>query len=92
MNNSSSSLFSILKGINISKVLGGANKTLNLVKEAVPIYKEVKPIFKNAKTFLSAYNELKTPSPQIKKTVSTPLKKKQPLRNTTINDSLTFFQ
>lgn len=92
--NNASSIFSLFKNLNLTKVLGGANKTLNFVKQAVPIYKEMKPITSNAKKFISAYKEIKKPDiKDITKIVpNRPMIKKTPVRNLTINDNLTFFQ
>lgn len=89
-----SSLFSIFKNLNLTKVLGGANKTLNFVKQAVPLYKEIKPIAQNARKVIGAYNEIKKPDVlNIKNKVpNRPLIKKSTLKDITINDNLTFFQ
>ena len=91
---------SLLKGINFNKILGGANKTLGFVKQAIPVYKQVRPMFGNAKTFLNMYGFIKSD-----KTIERDIKDTRPLpkksnninnteRNTKneINDSLTFFQ
>lgn len=91
--NQGSSLFSIFKGASLSKILSGTNKTLGIVKQVVPIYNEVKPMISNAKTFINAYNEGKKPEEIIKKIVpGRPLTKKQPLKDVSINNNLTFFQ
>ena len=34
---------SIFKNINLSSIMGGANKTLNVKKKTIPVYREVKP-------------------------------------------------
>ena len=41
---------SILKRINWSSLLSNAQKTLNVVNQAVPLYYQVKPMFKNLRT------------------------------------------
>lgn len=40
---------SILRKINWSTLLSNAQKTLNVVNQAVPLYYQVKPVFKNMK-------------------------------------------
>jgi hypothetical protein len=91
---------SLLKGININKILGGANKTLGFVRQAIPVYKQVRPMFGNAKTFLNMYGIIKSdkiPEKDVKDTRPLPHKNVTSVneRNTNnheINDTLTFFQ
>lgn len=40
----------LLSKINFSSILSNAQKTLNVVNQAVPLYYQVKPVFKNIKT------------------------------------------
>lgn len=41
---------SLLKKINWSSLLSNAQKTLNVVNQAIPLYYQVKPVFSNIKT------------------------------------------
>ena len=43
-------VFSKLSKINWSSLLSNAQKTLNVVNQAIPIYYQVKPVFKNIRT------------------------------------------
>lgn len=87
-----SNIFSIVKNLNLTKVLGGANKTLNFVKQAVPVYKEIKPLFSSGKNIINTFKGTKEIKPAEKKIVSRPISKKQPLKNINLNNNLTFFQ
>src|SRR5574344_587869 len=67
----SRSLFSSLfgRGITFSSILSGAQKTLNVVSQAIPVVKEVSPMIKNTKTMFKIMNEFKkvdTPTQSIK--------------------------
>ena len=44
-------ILNLLKQINISKVLGGTSKTLNIIKKSIPVYKEIRPYVRKEKTF-----------------------------------------
>lgn len=53
------------RGINWSTILNGAQRTLNLVNQAIPIVKQAAPMMRNAKTMFKVMNEFKkveTPS------------------------------
>ncbi len=56
MNNSS-----LLQGLSLSKIIGGLNKTLNVVNQAIPLYQKLKPILGNAKDLLNVVNIINTP-------------------------------
>ncbi|HIU40838.1 MAG TPA: hypothetical protein IAB68_06050 [Candidatus Aphodocola excrementigallinarum] len=43
-------LSSLLSKINLSSILSNAQKTLNVVNQAIPLYYQIKPVFKNIKT------------------------------------------
>ena len=51
----------ILKGLNISNVLGGLNKGLNFAQQAIPLYKKIKPILSNSKSLISMLDIINTP-------------------------------
>lgn len=46
-------------GINFSTILNGAQRTLGLVNQAIPIIKEAAPMMRNAKTMFKVMNEFK---------------------------------
>ena len=78
-------ILSLLKQINISKVLGGTSKTLNIIKKSIPVYKEIRPYVRKEKTLFKK-DDLNENIDKIKE--SKPLR----TRNTSsYNDSLTFF-
>src|SRR5574344_1896186 len=52
-----SSLFG--RGITFTSILSGAQKTLNVVSQAIPVVKEVSPMIKNTKTMFKIMNEFK---------------------------------
>lgn len=53
-------LFSrLFGGINMSSILSGTQKTLNIVNQTIPLIKQAQPIFKNAKTMFRVMNEFK---------------------------------
>lgn len=45
-----SGIKSLLSKINLSSILSNAQKTLNVVNQAIPLYYQVKPVFKNLRT------------------------------------------
>ncbi len=55
--------------INLSTILSGTQKTLNIINQAIPIVKQAAPMFQNAKTMFKVMNEFKK--------VDTPLKEKK---------------
>lgn len=87
LSKTSSSAFSL------SKILGGANKTLIFVNKALPLYYQIKPMMNNAKTILNMYGKIsddktseeKNDLKQIKNSIKT---KKEKYKN----DTLSFFQ
>ena len=55
-----SGLISRLFGnINISNILNGTQRTLNIVNQTIPLIKQAQPIIKNAKTMFKVMNEFK---------------------------------
>ena len=62
-------LFSrLFGGLNLSSILSGTQKTLNIVNQTIPLVKQAAPIVRNAKTMFKVMNEFKK--------VETPKKKK----------------
>ena len=56
---------SLLSKINISSIINGTSKTLNLINQAIPVIKQVSPIMKNAKTMFNIMNEFRKADPTI---------------------------
>lgn len=53
-------LFSrLFRGINMSSILSGTQKTLNIVNQTIPLIKQAQPILRNAKTMFRVMNEFK---------------------------------
>ena len=52
---------SLLKGLDIAKVVGGLSKTLGVVKQAIPVYQQLKPILNNVKDLSKIVNIINTP-------------------------------
>jgi len=78
-------LLNLIKGIKISDIASGANKTLNVIKKSIPVYKEIRPYVNREKSLFKNNNKIKDID-EIKE--SKPLKSNN---KTTYNDSLTFF-
>ena len=70
--------FNFLNGLNLSSMLNGFSKTLNVVKKSIPIYKEVRPYINKEKSLFKKSEE---------NTISN-----KPINNKNYNDNLTFFQ
>lgn len=72
-------LFSrLFSGINLSSILSGTQKTLNIANQALPLIRQVQPMMHNAKTMFKVMNEFKK--------VDTPINTET--NNTTINNDL----
>lgn len=58
---SNSNIFSSLfnRGFSFNSLLNGAQRTLGLVNQALPIIKEAAPLMRNAKTMFKVMNEFK---------------------------------
>lgn len=78
---------SIFKNINLSSIMGGANKTLSVIKKSIPVYREVKPYLLREKSIFSK-NKIMNAVDEIKE--SKPIKTED--RSVSYNDTLTFFQ
>lgn len=50
---------SIFKGVNLSSIINGTQKTLNIVNQTIPLIKQAGPVFNNAKTMFRVMNEFK---------------------------------
>ena len=65
-----------MRGINLSSIINGTQRTLSLVNQAIPVIKQVTPVMRNAKTMFKVMNEFKkvdSPAPikEIKDTTPT---------------------
>lgn len=49
----------LAKGFSFSSFLDGAQKTLGVINQAIPIVYQVKPMFRNARTMFRIADELK---------------------------------
>jgi hypothetical protein len=67
--------------------MGGANKTLSVIKKSIPVYREVKPYLLREKSIFSK-NKIMNDVDEIKE--SKPIKTED--RSVSYNDTLTFFQ
>ncbi|MEG1457422.1 MAG: hypothetical protein RSC57_02370 [Bacilli bacterium] len=84
MNYDFSSITSIIKAANFNKILSGTGKTINIVKQAIPIYKEIKPMITKKKNGLINNNNNIIDIKNINE-------KKVSINTRSINDTLTFF-
>jgi len=48
-----------VRGLSMSNILSGTQKTLNIINQAIPIIKEASPMMRNAKTMFKIANEFK---------------------------------
>lgn len=57
----SSGIFNLFRGssINLSTILNGTQKVLNLANQALPLIKEAAPMMRNAKTMFKVMSEFK---------------------------------
>ena len=49
----------VLKKINISNLLDGAQKTLSVINQAIPLIYQIKPLINNAKVAFKVVNAIK---------------------------------
>lgn len=91
----------MFSNLNLSKIIGGINKSVSLVNQAIPVYKQVKPIYSNVKSFFNTINSVKKEEvieqAKISKQYERPInnfvsKKSNNSRGTFDLDTLTFFQ
>ena len=79
-------LAGFLSKINLSSILTNAQKTLNVVNQAVPLYYQVKPVFKNIRTLGKIGKEFKNMGSS--SNVSTPVNTNSNKNNTsTVSDT-----
>ena len=76
-------ILGLLKGIKLSNVVSGTNKTLGVVKKIIPVYKEIRPYVTHEK---SIFKKEENKTENIIKESNT-----SDIRNNSYNDTLTFF-
>lgn len=54
-------LLNLIKGLNISGILDGTQKTLSVINQAIPIIYQVKPLVSNIGTLLKIKNIMNEP-------------------------------
>lgn len=92
---------SILKGLNLTKIVSGVNNTVNIVNKAIPIYKQVTPIVKNVRSAFKSVTNIKEAAKEAEikelKSLERPINNfkrinKNNDRGNVNLDTLTFFQ
>jgi hypothetical protein len=80
-------------GINMSSILSGTQKTLNIVNQTIPLVKQAQPILKNAKTMFKVMNEFKkVDTPSEKSTsIEQKIEKKEVPNQELVSNGPTFF-
>ncbi len=69
-----------LSNINLSSILGGFNKTLNVVKKSIPVYKEIRPYLNKEKSLFKNNEDTILNKPN------------NHTKSSEYNENLTFFQ
>ena len=54
-------LLNLIKGLNISGILDGTQKTLSVINQAIPVIYQVKPLVSNIGTLLKIKNIMNEP-------------------------------
>lgn len=62
-NPSTGGILSLIKGLNISGILDGTQKTLGIINQAIPIVYQVKPLVNNIGTIFKISNILNEEKP-----------------------------
>lgn len=73
---------SLIKGLSLTKIIGGISKTLQVANQIIPLYYKTKPLITNARNVFSL---LKNASPK-KETLE---KKDKPKENTNLSSKKT---
>lgn len=60
-----SNILGLTKKFSWDSFLNNAQRTLNVINQAMPIYNQVKPIFKNAGTLFKVIGELNSSTPAV---------------------------
>ena len=81
--------YSLLKGLDIPKIIGGLSKTLNVVNQALPLYEQFKPILSNVKDLSKIINIINSPDKNSDNKIKD---KKIEIKKVSNNNLPTFFQ
>jgi hypothetical protein len=76
----------LLKKINLNNVISNTNKTLGIIKKSIPVYRQVKPYVTREKSLL------KKNTSEINNIIKESKSLENFEKNTTFNDTLTFFR
>ncbi len=92
---------SLLKGLNLTKIVSGVNNTIGVVNKAIPIYKQVTPIVKNVRSAFKSVSSIKEAAKDAEvkeiKSMERPITNFKKVKNNSERgefnlDTLTFFQ
>lgn len=78
-------LLNLIKGLNISGILDGTQKTLSVINQAIPVIYQVKPLVSNIGTLLKIKNIINEPANNTTNSV------KEDTNNSNSNNSPIFF-
>ena len=78
-----------IKKINFKAFLDGAQRTLGLINQAIPVFYQIKPLYENAKTAFKVVNAIKE-EPTVN-VVKKDKKKEEPNYNNSYTNSPTYF-
>lgn len=78
-------LLNLIKGLNISGILDGTQKTLSVINQAIPVIYQVKPLVSNIGTLLKIKNIMNEPASNTTNLV------KKDTNNSSSNNSPIFF-
>lgn len=78
------------KKINFSKFLDGAQKTLNIINQSIPIIYQIKPLYENTKTAIKVMNAIKSDDSKENKSTINKVKEKE-TKKVEPNNSPTYF-
>lgn len=48
----------LTKGLSLTKVIGGINKTLQVMNQVIPLYQKAKPLITNARSIFSVIKDI----------------------------------
>lgn len=71
---------SLFSNLNLSSILSGTSRTLNVVNQTIPLVRQAGPIMKNAKTMFRVMSEFKK--------VDTPSKKSNSIENPQMENAI----
>ena len=80
----------IPRGFNLSRILSGISKSLNVANEVIPIYQKLSPMVKNARNAFSSLKEM-TSKPQNNNKINNNINPNKKIINAKTNNP-SFFQ